>query len=299
MALGRLRAARLLCDALRTGRGRVGAAIVAAVVAIAALGPLLAPYGLTELVCPRFAPPGEGHVFGCDELGRDVLSRVLGGGWQLLLMAAAGTAIGVGGGAAIGIVAAYRSGLPDSFLMRAVDVLLAFPQLVFVLLLVSVAGSKTWLVVVAVGIAHLPQVARVIRSAALDVCERDFVRAVELMSVPRRKVMTGEILSNLTSPLMVEVGLRLTYSIIIIAALSFLGFGLQPPAASWGSMIAENRLGLATNAWAVVAPSAILALLTVGTNTLTDAVARVSLGVQRFESPSTSPIAPQALLTDD
>jgi peptide/nickel transport system permease protein len=290
---------RLLRDALRTGRGRAGAAIVGFVLLVAALGPLVAPYGETELVGAPFAPPSGDHLFGCDQLGRDVLSRLLAGGWELLLMAGIGTALGVGLGTAIGIVAAYRGGRSDSILMRGVDVLLAFPQLVFVLLLVSVVGPKAWLVVVAVGIAHLPQVARVIRSAALDVCERDFVRAVELMAMPARKVMSGEVLSNLTSPLMVEVGLRLTYSIILLAGLSFLGFGLQPPAASWGSMISENRLGLANNPWGVIAPAMVLALLTVGTNTLTDAMARVSLGVERFGSPATSPIAPQALITDD
>jgi peptide/nickel transport system permease protein len=146
---------------------------------------------------------------------------------------------------------------------------------------VSIIGPKVWLIVAAVTIAHAPQVARVIRSAALDVCERDFVKSVELIAIPRWKIMTGEILPNLISPLMVELGLRLTFSIIIIAGLSFLGFGLQPPSPNWGAMINENRVGLVGNPWAVIAPILMLVILTVGMNTFTDAVARVALGTLR------------------
>jgi peptide/nickel transport system permease protein len=160
-------------------------------------------------------------------------------------------------------------------------VFLAFPQLVFALLLVSVLGPKIWLIIVAVGISHAPQVARVIRSVALDVCERDYVKAVELMDTPGRRVMIGEVLPNLMSVVMVEVGLRFTYSILIIAGLSFLGFGIQPPAANWGLMINENRIGLVVNPWAVIVPAGLIAILTIGLNTFTDAIARASLGVDR------------------
>ena len=122
-----------------------------------------------------------------------------------------------------------------------------------------------------------------LRATALDVSERDFVRAMEIIGVSRTRVMRGEIMPNLITPLMVEAGLRLTYSIIIIAGLSFIGFGIQPPAANWGLMINENRIGLTQNSWAVVVPAALIALLTVGVNTFTDAVARVALGVERAE----------------
>jgi peptide/nickel transport system permease protein len=127
----------------------------------------------------------------------------------------------------------------------------------------------------------MPQVARVLRAAALDVCERDFVKAAELIRLPRFRVVTREILPSLTGPLMVEAGLRLTYSIVIIAGLSFIGFGLQPPAPNWGTMINENYPGLTQNLWAVVVPCGLIAVLTIGINTFADAVARVSLGVDR------------------
>jgi peptide/nickel transport system permease protein len=268
----------LIGTALRTGRGRIGAILVLFVVLVAGIGPIVAPYSPTALVSGPFMPPGSGYVLGTDTLGRDVLSRLLSGGWELLLMAAIATVLGVAVGALIGVLAAFEGGWIDSILMRTVDVLLAFPQIVFVLLLVSIIGPKVWLIVLAVAIAHAPQVARVIRSAALDVCERDFVKSVELIAIPRRKIIVGEILPNLISPLMVEFGLRLTYSIIIIAGLSFLGFGLQPPSPNWGAMINENRVGLVANPWAVIAPVLMLVILTVGMNTFTDAVARVSLG---------------------
>jgi peptide/nickel transport system permease protein len=302
----RLRAVRaprwaaVVSDALGTVRGGVGAGLVGVVVVIAAVGPLVAPDAPTVFATTPFAGPGAGHVLGGDVLGRDVLSRVLVGGWQLLVMAGIATALGVGVGAAIGVVAAFRAGLPDTLLMRSVDILLAFPQLVFALLLVSILGARTWLIVLAVAIAHAPQVARVIRAAALDVCERDFVKSAELIALPRWRVMAGEVLPNLTSPLMVETGLRLTYSIILIAGLSFLGFGLQPPAPNWGTMINENRIGLVANPWAVIVPCVLLAILTVGMNTLTDAVARVSLGVDRPGDPvARDPIAVRMAPNDD
>lgn len=271
----------LITTALRTTRGRVGAALVMFVVLVAVVGPFVSPHSPTELVSGSFLPPGSGYPLGTDDLGRDVLSRLLNGGWELLAMAAVATVLGVAVGALVGILAAFEGGWLDSILMRTVDVLLAFPQIVFALMLVSIIGPKVWLIVVAVAIAHAPQVARVIRSAALDVCERDFVKSVELIAIPRRKIMTGEILPNLISPLMVELGLRLTFSIIIIAGLSFLGFGLQPPSPNWGAMINENRVGLVANPWAVIAPILMLVILTVGMNTFTDAVARVSLGTLR------------------
>ena len=276
----------VLGRSLRTPRGVAGLVIAGAVVLFAVIGPFFAPHSGTVFVGVPFAKPSSGLPLGTDTLGRDVLSRTLDGGWELLAMAAVATALGVIIGTAVGVVAAYFGGWFDNALMRAVDVILAFPQLVFALLLVSVLGPKIWLIVLAVAISHAPQVARVTRAAALDICERDFVKAARILGVPARKVLLREVVPNLTSVLMVELGLRLTYSILVIASLSFLGFGLQPPTANWGSMINENRVGLVANPWGVVAPIVLIALLTIGTNTFTDAVARASLGVgRRYDDP--------------
>ena len=210
-------------------------------------------------------------------VGTLVGGRILNSLVLVILAGAIGTLIGVG----LGVIAAYAGGWWDSVIMRAVDVILAFPQLVFALLLVSILGPKIWLIVLAVAISHAPQVARVTRAAALDISERDFVKAMQILGIPGRRIIRRDVLPNLTSVLMVEIGLRLTYSMLVIAGLSFLGFGLQPPAASWGLMINENRVGLIANPWGVLMPAILIALFTIGVNTFTDAVARASLGVGR------------------
>jgi peptide/nickel transport system permease protein len=230
-------------------------------------------------VTSPFARASRAAWLGGDVLGRDVLTRTLDGGWELLAMAAVATALGVIVGAVLGVMAAYYGGWWDSLIMRAVDVILAFPQLVFALLLVSILGPKIWLIVLAVAISHAPQVARVARAAALDISERDFVKAMQILGIPGRRIIRRDVLPNLTSVLMVEIGLRLTYSMLIIAGLSFLGFGLQPPTASWGLMINENRVGMIANPWGVLMPAILIALFTIGVNTFTDSVARASLGV--------------------
>ena len=260
----------LLNRAARTPRGTVGLILTGFVTVVAFAGPLVPVTSSNALVTTPFAKPASGLPLGGEILGRDVLSRVLDGGWLLLLMAVAATALGVSMGATAGTVAAYVGGRWDSLIMRTVDVILAFPHIVFALLLVSVLGPKLWLVVLAVALGHSPQVARVTRAAALDVSERDYVKAIELQGVKGSSIIMHEILPNLTSPLMVETGLRLTYSIVTITGLAFLGFGQPPPASNWGLMINENRIGAVVNLWGVVAPAALIALLTIGVNTFTE-----------------------------
>jgi peptide/nickel transport system permease protein len=273
--------ASVLSAAVRSPRGAIGVALTSVIVLVAAIGPSVAPYPSNGLETVDLAKPSAHFLLGSDFLGRDVLSRVLDGGWLLLVMALAATVIGLAAGAMAGMSAAYFRGRTDGIIMRGVDVILSFPQIVFALLLLSLIGPKLWLIVLAVGISHAPQVARVVRSATLDISERDYVKAVELQGMSPAKIMLTEIMPNLVAPLMVEAGLRLTYSIVIIAGLAFLGFGQPPPAANWGTMINENFIGLGVNPWSVVVPAALIALLTIGTNTFTDAVARVALGVER------------------
>jgi peptide/nickel transport system permease protein len=263
------------------------------VVALAVVGPFVSPYAPTTFQGIPFGGPTGAAPLGYDELGRDVLSRVLNGGWELLAISAAATVIGVGIGTVIGVLAAHSRGWLDGVIMRTADVVLAFPQLVLALLLVSVAGSSILLIILAVALSHIPQVARVVRAAALDVCERDYVKAVELLRIPRRRVIFGEIMPGVTAVIMVEVGLRLTYSILIIAGLTFLGFGIQPPAANWGLMINENRIGITQNVWAVAAPAGLIAILTIGMNTFTDAIARVVLGVDEVETTIVGVLSPR------
>jgi peptide/nickel transport system permease protein len=270
----------VLGRAAATRRGRLGLTLAGLVVAIAVLGPFVAPKSPTEFVAMPFSAPSGPAVFGADVLGRDVLSRVLAGGFVILTLAAIATAIGVAVGTSLGVAAGYMKGSLDEVIMRTLDVALAFPQIILALLLVSIIGPELWLVCAAVAAIHAPQVARVARSATLRAAEEDFVKNTEAFGLPRWKIMLTEILPNIISPLMVETGLRLTYSISLIASLSFLGFGLQPPAPDWGVIINENRIAILSNAWPVVIPILLIAILTVGVNLFSDAIARSALGIE-------------------
>jgi peptide/nickel transport system permease protein len=271
----------ILRNALRLGRTKIGVGIVAVIVAIAVFGPLVAPHSPTEFVAPPNSGPSSDAIFGADALGRDVLSRFLHGGLSVLWMAAAATAIGIVLGVIVGLVAAYARNWLDDVLMRASDVVLAFPQIILALLAVSAIGPKLWLIVLVVALGHVPRVARVLRGTAQEVVERDFVKAAEAVGEKRSRIVFGELLPNVTSPLLVEIGLRMTYSIGLVAGVSFLGFGLQPPAADWGLMINENRLSITVQAWSVLLPVLAIGLLTVGTNLVTDGIARAAIGLDR------------------
>jgi peptide/nickel transport system permease protein len=218
---------------------------------------------------------------GGDNLGRDVLSRILWGGRSILWMAFAATTIGVFVGAALGMIAGYaRSGLDDA-IMRSLDVLLAFPGIVLAVLFVSMLGPKPWLIVLLVGAVWVPGVARVCRGVTLETVSREFIQVAEVLGTPRRRIIVREILPNVMTPLLVEFGLRLTWSIGAIAAISFLGFGIQPPAADWGLMINENRTGLTLQPWAVMIPIAMIAVLTIATNLIAEGIGRSVAGVDR------------------
>ena len=262
-------------------RTKVGGALVCLLVGVALIGPIVAPHAPTEFAAAPFAPPSAAAPLGADNLGRDVLSRFLWGGRSVLGLSLAATAIGLLLGALIGLVAAYARSLLDDALMRGMDVILAFPAIMLALVAVATVGPTLWLLVLAVGLTTAPRVARVTRGASLEIVERDFVQAAEAMGASRRMILLTEILPNILSPLLVEASLRLTYSIGLIAGLSFLGFGLQPPAADWGLMINENRQGLTVQPWGVVLPVIAIALLTIGTSLIGDGLARAAAGIER------------------
>ena len=267
--------------AWRQGRTKIGAVIVLALVALTLIGPLLAPHDPTEFVGAPFSGRTTAARFGTDYLGHDVLTRFLWGGRSILGLAVAATAIGLVLGVTIGLVAAYSRSFLDDVLMRAMDVILAFPTIVLALVAVATVGPKLWLIVLAVGVTTMPRVARVTRGASVEIVERDFIRAAEAIGVKHRRILFGEILPNITSPLMVEASLRLTYAIGLIAGLSFLRFGVQQPNADWGLMINENRVALSTQPWGVLLPVFAIALLTIGTSLIGDGLSRASAGIDR------------------
>ena len=271
----------LLRAAWRQGRTQVGLALVVLLVGVAAVGPWVAPYSPTEFVAAPYSPPSDAALLGADNLGRDIWSRFLWGGRSVLALSALATALGVALGIAVGLVAAYARGVLDDVLMRSMDVVLAFPSIVLGLVAVATVGPELWLLVLAVGITTVPRLARITRGAAVEVVERDFVRALDAMGESRLKILFSEVLPNIISPIVVEASLRLSFNIAVIAGLSFLGFGLQPPHADWGLMINENRNGLVITPWGVVMPVIAIGLLTIGTSLVGDGFSRAAIGIER------------------
>jgi peptide/nickel transport system permease protein len=260
-------------------RTQLGITCAAIPVLIALFGPALAPHSPTLVLGRAFDGPGPGHLLGTDYLGRDVLSRLLNGGRSVLWMSVAATTIGMIAGVTLGMIAGYSRDAADNAIMRCLDIVMAFPNVVLVLLVVAMLGTHSLLVVCLVGVAWTPPIARVTRGVTLTIVRQDFVAAAEVAGMPRRRILFREVLPNLVTPLMVEYGLRLTWSIGLIAAVSFLGYGIQPPNADWGLMINENRVGLTQAPLATLAPIACIALFTIGTNLITDGIARAVAGI--------------------
>ena len=274
----------VILGALGLGRTRIGLGLVLIIAAIAIFGPLIAPHGPADFIgLPNTGPSGAAR-FGTDHLGQDVLSRFLHGGREILLLATAATLLGLAIGTSFGLLAAYSKGALDDVLMRSMDVILAFPSIMLALVAIATLGASGWLIILAVGLTNIPRVARVTRAAAQPIVERDFVAAAEAIGVPRWRILFGEILPNVLSPLMVEASLRLTYSIGLIAGLAFLGFTPSPNGADWGLMIQENQIALVVQPWGVVLPIIAVALLTMGTGMVGDGIARAAAGIDRVRS---------------
>jgi peptide/nickel transport system permease protein len=262
--------------AFRQKRFAVGFTVTMLVVLFAVFGPFLAPYGEGETAGPPFSKDG---VFGTDATGLDVLSRLMHGGQGVLAISVLATLLGMVVGILIGVVAAYSGGWWDEVIMRLNDVVLAFPQILLALVvLTALQDPKPWVLVLIIGVSHAPRVARVSRGVALGIVSRDFVVAAEALGERRSRVIVAEVLPNMIGPLLAEAGLRLTYSIAVVASLGFLGFAADPGAANWGLMIFENRLGLQTQAWAAMAPVMVIAIFTIATNLMADGLAQVSQG---------------------
>ena len=254
----------------------VGLVLTVVCIGIALLGPFFAPYDPAELLGLPFESPSQDYLFGLDYLGRDALSRFLWGGRTAIVLALVASMIGTLVGVFAGILAAYTGGALDAVFNRSTEVLLAFPGLIFILLLVSSFGNSLPLLIAAVALGGAPRVARLVRGAALEIRELSFVEVAESRGERRTYIVTREILPNILAPIGVDFGIRFAYSIIVVASVSFLGLGLQPPAADWGLIISENRSGLEIQPWAIIGPIAAIGILTVGINLLMDGIRRAA-----------------------
>jgi peptide/nickel transport system permease protein len=262
---------------VRTGSGKVGLGCSLLLLGLIAVGPYFAPHDPAAIAgIPLQRPDGE-FLLGTDGLGRDVLSRVLWDGRSIIGLSVAATALAYLVGGAIGLLAGYRRSLVDPVLMRAMDVLLAVPPLLLLLVLATGAGRSVLVLVLGVAAVHVPSIARILRAATQEVSVRGYVEAAVARGERTAAVLGREILPNVLGTVLADAGIRLTGSILILASVNFLGLGLQPPRADWALMIAENRTGITLQPWAVVAPALLIAFLTVAVNLLADAIAR-SLG---------------------
>jgi len=256
-------------------------------VALVLFGPLVAPHAPTQIVGLPFSLPNARFPLGTDVLGRDVLSRLLCGGTSVLLLGGLATLLAYVCGGTIGLIAGFNRGWLDAVLMRLMDVILAIPALLFLLVLATGAGFGGVVAVIGVATIQVPGIARIIRAATLDVAVSGYVEAASARGEHTSYILFREILPNIAATIVADGGTRLTVSILSIAALTFLGVGLQPPAANWALMMTENRPGLTYQPWAVISPALALATLTVGINLLADAFAR-SLGHSNTGSQPTS-----------
>jgi ABC-type dipeptide/oligopeptide/nickel transport system permease subunit len=263
---------------LRTPSGVFGVVLLTTVVLIALLGPAIAPHSPDDPIGLPASPPSSDAWLGTDELGRDVLSRLLHGGLTVLGLGVAAAAVAYGGGITIGLISGYNRRLTDATLMRGMDVLLAFPALLFVLVFVTGAGPSAKVLVVAVGIVLMPGVSRVVRAATVGVAVSGYVEAAVARGERTPWVLFREILPNISTVVLADFGLRFTWAIVLIASVNFLGVGLAPPISDWGLMVTENRQIIDLNIWAVAAPAAMLALLTVAINLVADAHVKARSG---------------------
>jgi peptide/nickel transport system permease protein len=218
--------------------------------------------------------PSTTHWLGSDLYGRDVLSRFLSGGRSVLLLPLLAVAIAIVLACIIGLISGYLGGLVDTVSTRVLDVMLAIPSFLFVLVIIAGFGTGNIVVVLAVATVYTPSIARVLRGATQSVRPREFVLAARARGDSLWWIAFREILPNISATLLVEIALRLTFAIMFIASLSFLGLGVQPPSSNWGVLVGENRSLLYQQPWAVVVPAIGIGLLAIAVNLISDALSQ-------------------------
>jgi peptide/nickel transport system permease protein len=247
-----------------------GMIVIAAYVIVAIFAPWLAPYGEAQIFPEPYAPWGGQFVLGTDQLGRDMLTRLIYGARNTIGIALVTTLLSFAVGMSLGLLAAIYRGWADQLLSRAVDVLMSIPLLIFALMLLSTFGSSVFNLIVIIAILDSTRVFRLSRAVAMNVVVMDFVEAARLRGERLGWIMRREILPNVMPPMIAEFGLRFCFVFLTISALSFLGVGIQPPTADWGSMVRENATLITYGDITPLLPAAAIALLTVAVNFVVD-----------------------------
>jgi peptide/nickel transport system permease protein len=273
-----------LRSTVRRPGGALGLAIIMAVLGVAYFGRFLAANEPTAIQSAPGSLPGLGLPLGTDYLGRDVLSRVLNGGASAITMAIVATAGAYILGLLFGIISGYFGGTIDMVLMRGIDIILAFPPLMVMLLLVGGLSNHIWVLILGVILVQLPSIARIARATAEALRFTEFVDAAKARGDGLVTIWKRDMLANISSIVLADFGIRFGISIILIASMNFLGLGLAPPASDWGLMISENRNLISLNPWSLLAPAVMLALTTIGLNLFADAYLRcVNAGSSSFQ----------------
>ena len=247
---------------------------------VAIFAPVLTPYGETEIVGPEFDVWGEQFILGTDGLGRDMLTRLLFGARNTVGVAFITTCLAFLIGGLTGLLAAIYGGWLDQISSRIVDVLMAIPQLIFALMLLAIFGTSIPTLVIVIATLDATRIFRVTRAVSLNVVVLDYFEAARLRGERIFWLCVREILPNITAPLMAEFGLRFCFVFLMIAALSFLGLGIQPPTADWGSMVRENAVLITYGDITPVLPAIAIAILTLGVNFLVDWFLHKSSGLK-------------------
>ncbi|POG10997.1 ABC transporter permease [Pseudomonas putida] len=259
---------------------KFGLLVIVAYAVVALFAPLLAPYGETQVVGEGFAPWSPQFLLGTDNLGRDTFSRLLFGARNTLGIAFLTTSLAFLLGGLCGLVAAIKGGWIDQGLSRLVDILMAIPQLIFALLILSVIGTTATSLVLVITLLDATRVFRLSRAVAMNVVVQDFVEAARLRGEGLWWLVTREVLPNAAAPLIAEFGLRFCFVFLFISALSFLGLGIQPPTADWGSMVRDNAVLITFGDISPLLPALAVALITVSVNFVVDWVLHLSSGLK-------------------
>ena len=232
--------------------------------------PWIAPYGEAEIITQAFAPPDENMLLGADQLGRDMFSRIIFGARNSVGLALLATTLAFVIGAFAGLLAATKGGWFDQFMGRFADVIMSIPSLIFALLMLSIFGPQVSVIIIAVAIIYAPRVFRLTRAVAGNVVVMDYIEAAKLRGEKTWYLIRREILPNSSAPLIAEFGLEFCFVFLLVAGLSFLGLGIQPPTADWGSMVRENATLISFGDITPLIPAAAIALLTVAVNFVVD-----------------------------
>jgi peptide/nickel transport system permease protein len=249
----------------------IGGSVLAIVFVIAAGAEWLAPFPFDEIhIADRLTGPSLQYLAGTDEYGRDVLSRVLVGSRLSLFLGFAATSISLLVGVLLGMIAGFFRGRVDELLMRSIDIVMSFPPLMLVLLIIAVTPPSLWKTSVAIGILFIPPIARIARSVTLDLMTGDFVVAAQARGEHVSYIIVRELLPNVWPAIVVEGSLRFAFAMLLGATLSFLGFGVQPPAADWGLIISNGRNFLESAPWIIVAPGAAMCITVIAVSMFGD-----------------------------